>query len=99
MTSEFPDQRAADAVSAQAAGEEPQSRRVPRSGVRSSGGPHRAGVAALAIGALGVVFGDIGTSPLYALHTVFAANDHAIAITRQTTYGVISMVVWAITMV
>ena len=37
-----------------------------------------AGLAALTLGALGVVFGDIGTSPLYALQTVFAADHHAV---------------------
>jgi KUP system potassium uptake protein len=39
---------------------------------------HGAGLAALALGALGVVFGDIGTSPLYALQTVFSADNHAV---------------------
>ena len=35
-------------------------------------------MAALTLGALGVVFGDIGTSPLYALQTVFTADNHAV---------------------
>src|ERR1700722_16209909 len=38
----------------------------------------RTGMAALALGALGVVFGDIGTSPLYALQTVFTADGHRV---------------------
>ena len=38
----------------------------------------KTGMAALTLGALGVVFGDIGTSPLYALQTVFAADHHAV---------------------
>ena len=37
------------------------------------------GMAALALGALGVVFGDIGTSPLYSLQTVFSADGFAVA--------------------
>jgi len=43
-------------------------------------GPSRRqlGLAVLALGALGVVFGDIGTSPLYALQTVFSADHQAV---------------------
>ncbi|MCW3000743.1 MAG: potassium transporter [Conexibacter sp.] len=57
------------------------------------------GKVALTLGALGVVFGDIGTSPLYALHTVFAADHHAVRPTEEGVYGVISLVFWAITMI
>ncbi len=63
---------------------------------------HRAaktGMAALTLGALGVVFGDIGTSPLYALQTVFTADGHAVQATAGDVYGVISLVFWSITMV
>jgi KUP system potassium uptake protein len=60
---------------------------------------HKAGMAALSIGALGVVFGDIGTSPLYALQAVFAARGHAIAPDRAGVYGVISLIFWTITLV
>jgi KUP system potassium uptake protein len=56
-----------------------------------------AGMAALTLGALGVVFGDIGTSPLYALQTVFAADHHAVRPTQSAVYGVISLVFWTIT--
>ena len=44
---------------------------------------HKAGMAALTFGALGVVFGDIGTSPLYALQTVFSADHHAVRADRR----------------
>lgn len=54
---------------------------------------------ALALAALGVVFGDIGTSPLYALQTVFRAENNAVAPSREDVFGVISMVLWAITIV
>ncbi|MGH8571495.1 MAG: KUP/HAK/KT family potassium transporter, partial [Gammaproteobacteria bacterium] len=57
------------------------------------------GMAALTLGALGVVFGDIGTSPLYALQTVFEAHDHAVKPTEASVYGVISLVFWAITII
>ncbi|HEX3873800.1 MAG TPA: potassium transporter Kup [Solirubrobacteraceae bacterium] len=57
------------------------------------------GLAALTLGALGVVFGDIGTSPLYALQTVFTADHHAVHASPGDVYGVISLVFWSITMV
>jgi KUP system potassium uptake protein len=56
-------------------------------------------MAALTLGALGVVFGDIGTSPLYALQTVFTADRHAVHVNPVEVYGVISLVFWSITMV
>ena len=56
------------------------------------------GRAAVTLAALGVVFGDIGTSPLYAMHTVFAI-DRELRPTEGTVYGVISLVFWAITLV
>src|SRR3954469_12874184 len=59
----------------------------------------KAGRAALTTAALGVVFGDIGTSPLYALHAVFSVDDAIVKPTQATVYGVISLVFWAITLV
>lgn len=56
-------------------------------------------VGGLALTALGVVFGDIGTSPLYSLQTVFSAEHNAVAPTREDVFGVVSMVFWAITIV
>jgi KUP system potassium uptake protein len=50
----------------------------------------------LAAGALGVVFGDIGTSPLYALQATFT---EAVTPDRAGVYGVISLVFWAITLI
>src|SRR5882672_9345218 len=57
------------------------------------------GMATLALGALGVVFGDIGTSPLYALQTVFSADHQAVKPTEGDVYGVISLVFWSITLI
>ncbi len=66
----------------------------------ASGHPRRRlGMAALALGALGVVFGDIGTSPLYALQTVFSADHGAVKATEQDVFGVISLVFWSITLI
>jgi len=53
----------------------------------------------LIIGALGVVFGDIGTSPLYALQTVFTIDNGAVRPTSDDVYGVISLMFWSITIV
>jgi KUP system potassium uptake protein len=62
-------------------------------------GHAKAGMVALTVGALGVVFGDIGTSPLYALQTVFTHDNHAVPTSDEAVYGVISLVFWAITII
>jgi KUP system potassium uptake protein len=62
-------------------------------------GHAKAGMAALTFGALGVVFGDIGTSPLYALQTVFTHDNHAVPTTDSAVYGVVSLVFWTITII
>src|SRR3954468_5038961 len=59
----------------------------------------RSGQLALMLGALGVVYGDIGTSPLYALQTVFSIDHGAVRPTSGDVYGVISMVFWSVTLV
>jgi KUP system potassium uptake protein len=46
-----------------------------------------------------VVFGDIGTSPLYALQTVFSIDHGVVRATNADVYGVISLVFWSITVV
>lgn len=56
-------------------------------------------MAALMLGALGVVYGDIGTSPLYAVQAVFTVDNHAVHVTRGDVYGVISLVFWSITVI
>ena len=55
---------------------------------------------ALEIGALGVVFGDLGTSPLYTVQTVFSPSDpHRVQVSTQNVYGVVSLIFWAIMMI
>ncbi len=52
------------------------------------------------IGALGVVFGDIGTSPLYTVQTVFNPSDpHPVAVTHDSVFGIISLIFWSVTIV
>jgi KUP system potassium uptake protein len=53
--------------------------------------------AALVVGALGVVFGDIGTSPIYTVQTIFNPDDpHPVPITTENVYGVVSLVFWSV---
>jgi KUP system potassium uptake protein len=59
----------------------------------------KTGITVLAIGALGVVFGDIGTSPLYALQAVFGSQGRHVAINQVNIYGIISLILWSITIV
>jgi KUP system potassium uptake protein len=56
---------------------------------------HKSGTSALIVGAIGVVFGDIGTSPLYALKETFAGH-HPIAVAPESILGVLSLIFWTI---
>jgi KUP system potassium uptake protein len=52
------------------------------------------------IGALGVVFGDIGTSPIYTVQTVFSpADPHPVTPTHDAVFGIVSMIFWSVTIV
>jgi KUP system potassium uptake protein len=53
-------------------------------------------VLALALGSVGVVYGDIGTSPLYAFREAVIAASHNQPVTRDTVLGVLSLIVWAL---
>jgi KUP system potassium uptake protein len=61
-------------------------------------GSQRKRQALLAIGALGVVYGDIGTSPLYALRECFFGHS-ALAVTRGNVLGILSLVFWSLLIV
>jgi KUP system potassium uptake protein len=55
---------------------------------------------ALAVGALGVVFGDIGTSPLYTIQTVFNPSDpHPVGVSTESIFGVVSLIFWSVTLI
>jgi KUP system potassium uptake protein len=58
-----------------------------------------AGRAALMVAALGVVYGDIGTSPLYSVQTVFSIDNGAVRPTAADVYGVVSLIFWSITLI
>jgi KUP system potassium uptake protein len=58
------------------------------------------GRTALVVAALGVVFGDIGTSPIYTVQTAFNPGDpHPISASIDHVYGVVSMIFWAVTLI
>jgi KUP system potassium uptake protein len=59
----------------------------------------QAGRAALALAALGVVFGDIGTSPLYTEQVVFTQHRAAAQTTVAGVYGVVSLIFWSLVIV
>jgi KUP system potassium uptake protein len=56
------------------------------------------GFSALALGAIGVVFGDIGTSPLYALKEVFIGH-HPLTVDKLHIYGALSLVFWSLILI
>jgi KUP system potassium uptake protein len=59
----------------------------------------KTGTAALALGALGVVYGDIGTSPLYALKEAFTEKSHVMTVDRINVYGICSLAFWALVII
>jgi KUP system potassium uptake protein len=62
------------------------------------GSKSKKAIAALAFGALGVVYGDIGTSPLYAIKEVFYGH-HPLEQTTASITGLISIVIWALILI
>ena len=58
---------------------------------------HKSSLAAMGLAAMGVVYGDIGTSPLYTLKEVFSSSHHPIPVTPDNVLGILSLVFWALT--
>lgn len=53
----------------------------------------------LTLAALGVVFGDIGTSPLYTMKEVFSVGHHPVPLNEANMFGILSLIVWALILV
>lgn len=72
---------------------------APLPDVRSPHHSHQqAGLLKLTVGAIGIVFGDIGTSPLYAFRETFAGH-HPLPVDRLHVYGVLSLIFWSMMIV
>ena len=75
---------------------------VPGGSVASTNGDAstKVGFWSLALGSIGVVYGDIGTSPLYALReAVLAATGSENSVTEQIVFGILSLIIWALLLV
>ena len=59
----------------------------------------KTGTAALALGALGVVYGDIGTSPLYSFKEAFTEKSHEMTVDSINVYGICSLAFWALVII
>lgn len=63
---------------------------------RSSHAPQKLRFAVV-VAALGVVFGDIGTSPIYTIQTVFNPDDpHPVPVSINNVYGIVSLIFWSV---
>src|SRR6476660_6035256 len=58
-----------------------------------------AGIAGLMLGSIGVVYGDIGTSPLYAFREAIVAATASGEVTREAVFGVLSLIFWALVVI
>ena len=73
-----------------------QSNTTETSGSTDDASSARARLVTTAIAAMGVVYGDIGTSPLYAMKEAFN-GPHAMAVTPANILGILSLIFWALT--
>jgi KUP system potassium uptake protein len=63
--------------------------------------PHaqKSSLGVLTLAALGVVYGDIGTSPLYTMREVFAASHHPVPVTPENVLGILSLIFWSLILI
>src|SRR5579871_6464071 len=71
----------------------PEATAPAQTGAEARSGP---GLLGLAVGSIGVVYGDIGTSPLYAFHEAIRATGAEQAATSEAVFGVLSLILWAL---
>ena len=74
---------------------------VPHDGGDGHGHGHSTsiGTVALTMGALGIVYGDIGTSPLYSLKEAFTEKSHTMLVDQTNIYGICSLAFWALVII
>ncbi|AXA93143.1 potassium transporter Kup [Massilia sp. YMA4] len=58
----------------------------------------KSSIAALTLAAVGIVYGDIGTSPLYTLKTIFDP-EHGLALNQANLLGIVSLIFWGLTLI
>ena len=58
-----------------------------------------ASMMALSLAALGVVFGDIGTSPLYAIREIFTINNNILELNEANMLGILSLIFWSLILI
>lgn len=68
-------------------------------GAEDGSGRRPSSVALLSLGALGIVYGDIGTSPLYAMRESFTGAGHELAVTEDHILGILSLIFWSLVIV
>ena len=66
---------------------------------RAEADPTGKRLALLSLTALGIVYGDIGTSPLYALQQCFTSKEHVLAPSPENVFGILSLMVWLLVLV
>ena len=59
----------------------------------------KSSTSALTLAALGVVFGDIGTSPLYTMQMIFSSGSHPVPLIQANIFGILSLIFWTLIMV
>lgn len=89
--------RGAAALDAAPAGSSPTDEQP--AGQGNGHGAGRGSMAALTFGALGIVFGDIGTSPLYAMRETFRGHGHEITVNSANVLGVLSLILWSLVII
>ena len=86
-------------ATASAVAEEGASRDGDREAHGAAGHRGNQSMTALTLGALGIVFGDIGTSPLYAMRETFRGHGHEIAVDSGNVLGVLSLIMWSLVVI
>ena len=60
---------------------------------------NNSGLFVLSVAALGVVFGDIGTSPLYAIKMIFSIGNNILELNNDNVLGILSLIFWSLALI